>query len=72
MISEVLLDKVMLKNWYIRGSLYAMMSILMWMAGTTWCIIAALTLDVMGCSYIVAEFQGLRETAADTAAYSAA
>jgi len=69
--TDILKNKLMMKNWYVRGTLYALLSILMF-SGSVYCIIAGLVMDVMAISYIFAEFQGLRETSEDEAAYSAA
>ena len=69
--TDILKNKLMMKNWYVRGTLYALLSILMF-SGSVYCIIAGLVMDVMAISYIFAEFQGLRETSEDEAAYAAA
>eukprot|EP00937_MAST-01D_sp_MAST-1D-sp2_P003872 g3872.t1 len=68
-IKEFTQDKLFMKNWYLRGTVYVLMSILMFIGGG-W------TLDLSGalvvCTalmYWFAQYQGLREEGGDGESY---
>ena len=62
LFKRFILGTLRMNNWYLRGALYIALSILMYFGGHVWAILAAIVTDVMGVSYLAAEWQGLRET----------